>query len=82
MNQLLVRIWARVRRRLTYALITAMMFGTLAVVTMWLGLPTRYRPVNYGRPLSEIWWYFPVYAAIGFVLVLLWPKGFDRDLGL
>jgi uncharacterized membrane protein len=81
-NQSLVRIWARVRRRLRYALITAMLLGTLAVVTAWLGLPTKYRPVNYGRPLSEIWWYFPIYGAVGFVVILLMPKGFDKDLGL
>jgi hypothetical protein len=82
MNQLFVKIRARVRRRLKYGLIAGVFFGTVAVVTQWLGLPTKYRPVNYPHPLSEIWWYFPVGGALGFVLVLLMPKGFDKDLGL
>ena len=49
----LIKVWARVPRRLTYALITAMLVGTFAVVTEWLGLPTIFRPVNHGRPLKR-----------------------------
>jgi hypothetical protein len=65
-----------------FALIAAVMGGTLSVLWAWLGLPSRLKPWNYARPLSEIWWYFPLYAAIGFVLVLLMPSRFDKDLGL
>jgi len=78
----LIKVWARVPRRLTYALITAMLVGTFAVVTEWLGLPTIFRPVNHGRPLNEIWWYFPAYGAVGLVVILFMPKRFDKDLGL
>jgi zinc transporter ZupT len=76
------RLLARVRRRIAYALITAVMTGTLAVLSAWLGLPTRFNPLNYPHPLSEIWWYFPAYGVIGFVLIVLLPRRFDKDLGV
>jgi uncharacterized membrane protein YdcZ (DUF606 family) len=78
MNALL----ARVRRRIVYASLAAFMAGTMALMWAWFGLPTKVQPVALARPFSEAWWYFPAYAAIGFVLVLLMPKSFDRDLGL
>ena len=72
----------RVRRRIVYATIAAVLAGFLSVLTVWLGLPTRFRPVNDPRPISEIWWYFPAFGAIGFVLVLLMPKSFDEAFDL
>ena len=72
----------RVRRRLVFALIAAVLGGTLALLSAWLGVPGRFAPYRPARPLSQVWWYFPVYFAIGFALVVAMPKRFDDDLGL
>ena len=71
----------RLQRRWVWALITALVAGILSFLWAWLGLPSRYR-LNYPRPLSEAWTYFPLGAAIGLIVVLLMPKSFDKDLGL
>jgi hypothetical protein len=81
-KQFFALLAARVKRRIVYAVITAIATGTIAVLSKWLGIPSRYNPLNYPHPFSQIWWYFPVGAAIGFVLILLMPSGFDKDLGL
>ena len=72
----------RVRRRWGYGTLAGVILVTMKTMWVWLAIPTRFNAVPDARPLVEIWWYFPSYAASGFLLVLLMPKFFDRELGL
>ena len=73
-------VWARIRLRAPYALV-ALVVGALPVIGEWLGLPTKWNPAPLPRPLTEIWWHLPVFAAAIFLFILVLPKSFDQDAG-
>jgi hypothetical protein len=73
----------RLRRRWFRALAIGVIGGTMLVVSDWLGLPGKSRPWSNPRPLSDVWWRFPLAVAFLFVVFLFMPnKALDRDRAL
>lgn len=76
------RAWLpeRLQRRAIFAGCMGVAMGLFAVLASWVGLPSKFRPVSDPRPLSEVLWQFPAFAALVFVLIVLLPKSFDDGL--
>lgn len=64
----------RARRRFGWAVVFSIVSAATATLMDWAGVPTGLGPPPpFPQHLSELWWHLPLYAAIGFVVVLLWP---------
>ncbi len=61
--------WRRHRRR---AAAIALCFA-FAVFCLELAGYRKFVVWNDPRPLSEVWWHFPVWTAVFFAVLLLWP---------
>jgi len=51
----------------------ALIMGGIMTLLEWVGYAGKFRPWGDPKPLSDVWWHFPIYAAVFFLLFSLWP---------
>jgi hypothetical protein len=67
----------RVQQRWRRALVFGVVGGAIVFLADWAGWRGNVQPWGDPRPLTDVWWHFPVFVAVCFALTLLWPFRLD-----